>query len=129
VAALKTKMATMSAAGVDDEVREINGVKVLAKQVPADGANALREAADQFRDRLKSGVVALGSEAGGKAMLIVVVTKDLTGKFHAGKIVKEIAAVVGGGGGGRPDMAQAGGSKPEKLAEALEKVYSIVEGA
>ena len=129
VAALKTKMATMSAAGVDDEVREINGVKVLAKQVPADGANALREAADQFRDRLKSGVVALGSEADGKAMLIVVVTKDLTDKFHAGKIVKEAAAVVGGGGGGRPDMAQAGGSKPEKLGEALEKVYSIVEGA
>ena len=129
VAALKTQMATMSAASVDDEVREINGVKVLAKQVPADGANALREAADQFRDRLKSGVVALGSEADGKAMLIVMVTKDLTDKLHAGKIVKEAAAVVGGGGGGRPDMAQAGGSKPEKLGEALEKVYSIVEGA
>ena len=65
--------------------------------------------------------------AGNKAMLIVIVSKDLTDRFHAGKIVKQVAAVVGGGGGGRPDMAQAGGSKPEKLDAALEKVYEIVE--
>ena len=129
IAALKTKMATMSAADVDEEVREIGGVKVLARRVPADSPAALREAADRFRDRLKSGVVVLGSEADGKAMVIAVVSQDLTGRFHAGKIVKEVAAVVGGGGGGRPDMAQAGGSKPEKLGEALETVYRIVEGA
>jgi len=64
-------------------------------------------------------------------MLITVVTKDLTGKYHAGNIIKQVSAIVvgggGGGGGGRPDMAQAGGSKPEKLDEALEAVYGIVE--
>jgi alanyl-tRNA synthetase len=60
-------------------------------------------------------------------MLIVIVSKDLTHRFHAGEIVKQVAAVVGGGGGGRPDMAQAGGSKPEELDAALEKAYEIVE--
>ena len=64
--------------------------------------------------------------AGGKAMLIVTVSKDLVDRFHAGKIIKETAAVVGGGGGGRPDMAQAGGSRPEKLDEALDSVYDII---
>ncbi|AOY57797.1 MULTISPECIES: alanine--tRNA ligase [Desulfococcus] len=124
---LKSKMATMSAAGIDDEIREIKGVKVLAKRVAADNPAALRDAADKFKDKLQSGIVVLGGAANDKAMLIVVVTKDLTGRFHAGNIVKETAAVVGGGGGGRPDMAQAGGTRPEKLDEALESVYGIIE--
>ena len=71
----------------------------------------------------------LGSTAGSKAMLIVVVTKDLTDRYHAGKIIKEIAGVVGGRGGGRPDMAQAGGNQPQKLDQALEKAYEVVEQA
>jgi len=125
---LKAKMATMSAASAADEVREIKGVKVLAKKVAADNPGSLRDAADKFKDQIKSGIVVLGSTAGEKAMLIVMVTKDLTDRFHAGKIIKQTAAIVGGGGGGRPDMAQAGGSNPEKLDEALEAVYGIVEG-
>ena len=124
---LKSRMATMSAAGIDDEIREIKGVKVLAKRVAADNPGSLRDAADKFKDKLQSGIVVLGSAAGSKAMLIVMVSKDLAGRFHAGKIVKETAAVVGGGGGGRPDMAQAGGTRPEKLDEALESVYGIIE--
>ena len=73
-------------------------------------------------------MVVLGTSSGGKAFVIAVVTKDLTDQYHAGNIVKEVAAVVGGGGGGRADMAQAGGSKPEKLDEALAKVDGIIGG-
>jgi alanyl-tRNA synthetase len=87
----------------------------------------LRDLADRFKDKIKSGIVVLGSSAESKALLIVIVTKDLTDRFHAGRIVKQVAAVVGGGGGGRPDMAQAGGTKPEKLDEALEKAYEVIK--
>ena len=104
----------------------INDVAVLVKRVAIDNAGAMRDLADRFKDRIKSGVVVLGSVAGKKALLIVVVTKDLEKRFHAGNIVKAIAAVVGGGGGGRPDMAQAGGSKPEHLDEALQKAYDVI---
>jgi len=69
----------------------------------------------------------LGSVSRSKVLLIVVVTKDLTKRFNAGNIVKQVSAIVGGGGGGRPDMAQAGGTMPEKLDQALEKAYEIVE--
>ncbi|WP_373497981.1 alanine--tRNA ligase [Desulfococcus sp.] len=124
---LKSKMATMSVAGIDDEVREINGVKVLAKRVAADNPGSLRDAADKFKDRLRSGIVVLGSAADNKAMLIAIVSKDLAGRFHAGKIIKETAAIVGGGGGGRPDMAQAGGTRPEMLDDALASVYEIIQ--
>ncbi|MEE4358248.1 MAG: alanine--tRNA ligase [Desulfococcaceae bacterium] len=124
---LKAQMATMSAAGVDSDIREIKGIRVLAQKVTADNPASLRDAADKFRDKIASGIVVLGSATGDKAMITVVVTKDLTKQYHAGNIVKQVAAIVGGGGGGRPDMAQAGGSKPEKLDEALDAVYKIVE--
>ncbi len=124
---LKSKMAMMSTEGPGDEYREINGIKVLAKKVSIDNPGALRDLADKFKDKVRSGVVVLGAASGSKALLIAVVTKDLVGRFHAGKIVKEVAAVVGGGGGGRPDMAQAGGTRPEKLDLAIDKVYEIVE--
>ena len=94
----------------------------LVKRVAVDNPGAMRELADRFKDRIKSGVVVLGSEAGGKALLIVGVTKDLEKRLHAGKIIKAVAAVVGGGGGGRPDMAQAGGTQPEGLEQALKAV-------
>ncbi|MBW1899520.1 MAG: alanine--tRNA ligase, partial [Deltaproteobacteria bacterium] len=106
--------------------KEINGIKVLAKKVSIDNPGALRELADNFRDKIKSGVVVLGAVSGPKALLIVIVTKDLTDRFHAGNIVKEVASVVGGGGGGRPDMAQAGGTKPENLDQAIERAYEII---
>ena len=124
------QMAKVASEAVDDieaDVKTVNKVKVLAKKVAVDQPAALRDLADRFKDKIQSGIVVLGSASGNKAMLIVIVSKDLTDRFHAGKIVKQVAAVVGGGGGGRPDMAQAGGSKPEKLDAALEKVYEIVE--
>jgi len=123
---LKAKMAMMSVGAPGEEYKEINGIKVLAKKVSIDNPGALRELADNFRDKIKSGVIVLGAVSGSKVLLIAIVTKDLTDRFHAGNIVKEVASVVGGGGGGRPDMAQAGGTKPEKLDQAIEKAYEII---
>ena len=123
---LKSKIATLSATGTRDEVKEIDGVNVLAKRVMIDNPAALRELADQLKDKIQSGIVVLGAEAGSKALLIAVVTKDLVGRFHAGNIIRDLAAVVGGGGGGRPDMAQAGGTRPENLELALEKAYEMI---
>jgi len=124
---LKAKIASETVDDIEADVKIINDVKVLAKKVAVDQPAALRDLADRFKDKIRSGIVVLGSSAGNKAMLIVIVSKDLTHRFHAGEIVKQVAAVVGGGGGGRPDMAQAGGSKPEELDAALEKAYEIVE--
>jgi len=125
---LKASMASQAAAASVADIRTVNGIKVMAQKVSVDSPAALRDMADRFKDSIKSGIVVLGAESGGKALLIVGVTKDLTGQYKAGNIIKEVAAMVGGKGGGRPDMAQAGGSQPEKLDEALEKTYAIVEG-
>jgi alanyl-tRNA synthetase len=81
---------------------------------------------DQLKSKIQSGIIVLGSKTDKKVMLVVVVTEDLLEHHHAGNIIKQVAAMVGGGGGGRPDMAQAGGSKPEKLSDALAAVYDIV---
>jgi alanyl-tRNA synthetase len=125
----KSKIASGAADGIDAEIKSLNGVSILVKKVSVETPAALRDLADMFRDKIKSGIVVLGSAAGDKVFLIVVVTKDLTGKYHAGNIVKRISAMVGGGGGGRPDMAQAGGNMPEKLDEALSGVYEMVGGS
>jgi len=108
------------------DVREVNGVKVLAVTVEVDDPKKLRELADTLKDRLGSGVVALGCEKDGKANLLVAVTKDLAGRIKAGDIVRQLAPVIGGSGGGKPELAQAGGSQPDKLAEALNKVYGLM---
>ena len=126
---LKGDIAQGKAGAAKDEFKSINGIKVLAKQVSVDNPAALRDIADQFREKIKSGVVVLGSVHQSKALLIALVTKDLVARFHAGKIVKQAASVVGGGGGGRPDMAQAGGKYPEKLQEALDSVYQMIENS
>jgi alanyl-tRNA synthetase len=123
---LKTKLASDAGDASPDAIRSIDGIKVMAQKVSVDTPAALRNLADQLKDKIKSGIVVLGSQAGSKAMLIAVVTKDLTDRYHAGNIVKEIASVVGGRGGGRPDMAQAGGNQPENLDQALAKAYEVV---
>jgi alanyl-tRNA synthetase len=128
VAQLKAGMASQTAAASVADIRTVNGIKVMAQKVSVDNPAALRDMADRFKDSIKSGIVVLGAASGGKVLLIVGVTKDLTGQYKAGNIIKEVAAIVGGSGGGRPDMAQAGGPDPSKLDEALEQAYAIVEG-
>ncbi len=126
VEALKGKLATKDSSDLLDKIKEIKGVKLLVSMVDAPDVRTLRDFGDKVRDRISSGVVLLGSKVGDKAMLLCMVTKDLTDRYNAGKIVGEIAPVVGGRGGGRPDMAQAGGSKPEKLGEALGRMEEIL---
>ncbi len=105
----------------------VNGIPLLVQKVAVDSTAALRTLADQLKDKLKSGIIVLGSIADTKVMLIAVVTKDLTDRFHAGQIIRKIAATVGGSGGGRPDMAQAGGTRPELLDQALAGVAAVIE--
>jgi alanyl-tRNA synthetase len=114
VAHLKTSMISRSADIGENVVKSINDIKVVVKKVAVDKPAALRDLADRFKDKLKSGIVVLGSTVDHKALLIVVVTQDLSDRYHAGELIKQIATIVGGSGGGRPDMAQAGGTKPEK---------------
>ncbi len=125
---LKGKLASQTAADAEADVREVNGVKVLARRVEADNPGALRDLVDRFRDRLQSGVVVLGCVSGAKALLIAGVTRDIQDRFHAGNIIKQLAPVVGGGGGGKPDLAQAGGSQPENLDQALAQAYEVIAG-
>jgi alanyl-tRNA synthetase len=126
---LKAKVASDSAEVGAAAVKSVNNTKVLIQKVSVDNPAALRDLADRLKEKLKSGIVVLGSVNGPRAFLIVGVTKDLTKRFHAGNVIKQIASMVGGSGGGRPDMAQAGGTKPEKLDEALEKAYKVIENS
>ena len=109
------------------EVKEINGVSVLVKELEEADAATLRTFIDNVKNKLGSGIIAVGSKQGDKVFLAAGVTKDLTNKYHAGKIIREVAAIVGGSGGGRSDMAQAGGKFPEKLSTALKKIFEIIE--
>ncbi|MGG3574621.1 alanine--tRNA ligase [Bacillus gobiensis] len=118
---LLAKIGNAEAGAILSKVKEVTGgVKLLAEQVNAKDMNHLRTMADELKNKLGSGVIILGAVNGEKVNLIAAVTKDLTSKgLHAGKLVKAAAEICGGGGGGRPDMAQAGGKNPDKLAEAL----------
>jgi len=107
-------------------IREISGIRALAANVSADDVKKLRELADSLRDKLGSGILALGSDINGKATLLVTVSSDLVSRFKAGDLVREMAPIIGGSGGGKSEMAQAGGSQPEKLPEALEKLYALI---
>ena len=108
--------------------REIGGVRVLVRDVPGAEGKELRTLVDDLRGQLKSGVVLVTSTQDGRVSLALGVTPDLRGRFEAGALVREIASIVGGKGGGRPDFAQAGGTLPEKLGEAVEKLYALLAG-
>ena len=124
---LRLKAAAASVSGAVDQAIEVNGVKVLAKRVDGVDKAQLRELVDQLRSKLGSGVVVLGGGNEGKVTLIVGVTKDLTSRVMAGKVVGALAAMVGGKGGGRPDLAEAGGSDVAGLDGALAKTPSLVQ--
>ncbi|MEL0655827.1 alanine--tRNA ligase [Pseudoalteromonas issachenkonii] len=122
IAQLNDKLASAAGASLLDSVVEINGVKLLVANVEGTESKALRGMVDDLKNKIGSGVIALGVASGDKVSLIAGVTKDLTGKVKAGELVNHMAGQVGGKGGGRPDMAQAGGSEPQNLAAALDSV-------
>jgi alanyl-tRNA synthetase len=127
--ALKAKLASGGARDLLQEVREVAGTKVLAARLDGADNKALREAVDRLKDKLGSGVVVLGAVDGDKVRLVAGVTKDLADRLPAGRILGPIAEHVGGRGGGRPDFAQAGGTDPARLDEALELVKDVVGSA
>jgi alanyl-tRNA synthetase len=124
---LRMKSAASRVATVDEKVRDIHGVKVLALREDNLERGQMRTLVDNLRNKLGSGVVVLGSAQDGKVALTVGVTKDLTNRVQAGKIIKAVAERVGGSGGGRPDMAEAGGKDPGQLDAALADVYAVVD--
>jgi alanyl-tRNA synthetase len=124
---VRMKSASAAVSDAASSAVEVKGVKVLSQRVDALDKNQMRNLVDELRTKLGSGVVVLGAANDGKVSLIVGVTKDLTDKVQAGKIVGKIAALVGGKGGGRPDLAEAGGSDAGALDGALAKAPSLVE--
>lgn len=106
--------------------QNINGIEVLITQVDGVDAKQLREIADQLKEKMNSGFIFLASAGENSVTLVSSVTSDLTKRYHAGNILREVAPIVGGGGGGRPDFAQAGGKEPSKVSEVLKKVWEIV---
>ncbi|MCA0982656.1 alanine--tRNA ligase [Halobacillus yeomjeoni] len=118
---LSAKISNMEASSILDEVEEVDGVNVLAKQVDVKDMNALRSMIDDLKQKIESGIILLAAPNGDKVQLIAGVSKDLVEQgYHAGHLIKEAATRCGGGGGGRPDMAQAGGKDASKIPEALE---------
>ncbi|MDQ3220403.1 MAG: DHHA1 domain-containing protein, partial [Acidobacteriota bacterium] len=127
---LKLKIATGSigtASSNGDEARDVAGIQVLGKIVEGLDGNGTRQLSDTLLTRLKSGVVVLGRTDDGKVSIIVRVSNDLTDKIQAGSIIKEIAPIIGGRGGGKSDMAEGGGSEPDKLQEAIEASYGVID--
>ncbi len=125
---MRMKSASAAVSDAASSAVEVKGVKVLVQRVDALDKSQMRNLVDELRTKLGSGVVVLGATTDGKVSLIVGVTRDLTGKVQAGRIVGQIAALVGGKGGGRPDLAEAGGSDAAALDDALAKAPSILEG-
>jgi alanyl-tRNA synthetase len=123
----RMKSASSSTANIGDQIKEVKGVKVLAHRVDNLERAQLRTLVDQLRDKIGSGVVVLGSASNGTVSLIVGVTKDLTGRVQAGRVIGPVAQKVGGRGGGRPDIAEAGGKDPAALDAALDGAYAVVE--
>ena len=128
ISRLKEQLASQATVDLLSDVKEVQGVKVLGVRMDGADVEGLRAMADRLRQKLGSSALLLASSYEGKAILLCALTKDIAGKrLHAGEVVKKLAPLVGGGGGGRPDMAQAGGKHPQKIDEAIELFYSLVQ--
>ncbi len=126
LANLQRKISGDQSTDLLSQAQTVAGIKVIASEVENTDAQRLREMADQLRDRLGSGVVVLASGQDGRVSLLAAVTKDLAEKVHAGKLIGQIAPIVGGKGGGRPDFAQAGGKDPSKIPVALSRAIELI---
>jgi alanyl-tRNA synthetase len=124
---LRQKLAQAQVGRGEERLREIEGVSVLVRRLDGLSNEEIRGLADSLKQKIGSGVVVLGSAAGARAILVVAVTPDLVGRLGAVELIREIAPVIGGGGGGRADFAQAGGKLTERLDQALERSYSVIE--
>jgi alanyl-tRNA synthetase len=124
---LKAKVAQSQMGSLEDQARTLKGVKVLAGRVDGLDRTQMRQLADSLRNKWRTGVVVLAAAEDSGITIVTAVTKDLTGKVHAGKLAGSVAQATGGKGGGRPDMAEAGGKDASALPGALEGVYSAVE--
>jgi alanyl-tRNA synthetase len=126
---LKMKIATgaVGSSANGDQARDVAGIKVLVHEATGLDAAAMRQLSDKLLAKINSGVVVLGRTGDGKVSLIVRTSPDLTKRVPAGQVIRELAPMVGGKGGGKPDMAEGGGNQPEKLREALEASYQVVE--
>jgi alanyl-tRNA synthetase len=127
LAQLEAHLAKSRALELVSAAKDVAGVAVVAARLDGLDPDGLRSVVDTLRERLGSGVICLGSVVDGKVNLVASVSKDLTKRFQAGKLVQEVSKLVGGGGGGRPDLAQAGGKDPSKLDEALRAVPRWIE--
>jgi len=125
--ALKAKLVAKESGDILSGLQEINGINVLTKELDSLSPKELRDYVDRIKDKLESGIIVLGSKNEDKVMLICAVTDDLIKQYNAGKIIKDMSEIVGGKGGGRPDMAQGGGSNPQKLTQALESISEIIK--
>jgi alanyl-tRNA synthetase len=128
VEALQARLNSGRSSELLEQAREVAGTRLLTARVDGLDGKALRELADKLRDRLGSGIIVLGGEAEGKVSLLVAVTSDLTGRFQAGQLIRPLAELVGGKGGGRPELAQAGGTRPEGLDQSLAAVETLIAG-
>ena len=128
VESLKSKAAKDALGDVMNQVKEVNGIKLLATAVEDVDMNGLRELGDQLKEKLGQGVIVIASSANGKVNLVAMATEEAMAKgAHAGNLIKGIAALVGGGGGGRPNMAQAGGKNPAGIPDAIAKVEEVLK--
>ena len=123
---MEARLARSRADELVDGARQINGVAVIAGRVDGLDAEGLRSVVDRLRERLGSGVICVASVQDGKVNLVAAVSKDLTARFHAGKLIQEVAKAAGGSGGGRPELAQAGTKDPGRVDQALQTVYEFV---
>ena len=126
IAAMNAAMALADMDQLLAQRTEIQGIPVLASIVPLDSAKTLREIGDKIRDKMPNGIIVLGGEYDGKAALLALASSEHNSRVKAGELINRVAAIVGGKGGGRPDMAQAGGTMPDKLGEAMNKVPAII---
>ncbi|MBW6409833.1 alanine--tRNA ligase [Clostridium weizhouense] len=125
---LKSKFASMGIDDIINSTKQIKGINVISYGLKDVDGEALRNLCEKVRDKVEKSLTVLTSETDGKVIICAMATKDaVSNGVHCGKVIKEVSSILGGGGGGRPDMAQAGGKLPEKVEEALNEVYKIVE--
>ncbi len=125
--ALRQKMANIRHQKDSQQIQTIRNISVLTQEVDGLSINELRELADSLKQKLGSGIVVLGTSEGKKAFIVIAVTKDLTDRIKANDMIKKVAPLLGGGGGGRPDFAQAGGTKPDQIEAVLKNIGSIIQ--